>query len=410
MNPSKTLQISRLSHQGDGIAFDDEQTWFVAGALPGERVVAQGINRRGRNVFARCTAVLEASPRRVPAPCALAASCAGCDLQHLSSADQRAHKTQALLDQLARLGQCELPGLTAEPITGPDWGYRERARFAVERQGDRVHLAYRAPASRSPLRIERCPMLDPRLESTLATLADWAGRCPPSLIQKELRVALGEDGRVGVAVDGRGQPAPLDGPVVDARGDALNDAEPLHYHSADGLRVCFSAADFTQVNGALNRRVAERLLDWLQPQGERVLELFCGIGNFSLPLAARALEVVAVDSQRAQLARAADNAARNALHNVRFEQANLYKRPRLAIDPLTPVLVDPPRAGLGELLPQLVKAQPPRIAYLSCDSASFAKDAGKLVRAGYALEQLSYVDFFAQTGKIESMGLFRRAG
>lgn len=408
MTAAKTFEISRLSHQGEGIAFVDEHTWFVAKALPGETVEAQALQQRGRNVFARCTKVLEASPARIEAHCPLNESCGGCDFQHMSTIDQRAHKSAVLCDQLARLGKIEGAELTAAPITGSDWGYRERARFALERQGERVHLAYRAPASRSPIRVGKCPVLHPQLEQALASIADWASACPRTLLNKELRVALGEDGRVGIAVDGRGEAPPFDGPVVDSRGQALNANPPLFYTSTDAMRIEFSAADFTQVSTSLNREVTQRLLDWLQPDGQRVLELFCGIGNFSIPLAARAAEVIAVDSQQKQLDRAAENAKRNNLSNIRFERADLYKKANLEIDEYTPVLADPPRTGLGDVLPKLLKGKPPRIAYLSCDSASFAKDAGKLARAGYKLTQLSYVDFFAQTGKIEAMGLFTR--
>lgn len=409
MQESNTINITRLSHQGEGIAFVDENTWFVAKALPGEQVEAQALQQRGRNVFARCTRVLQASPARIQPHCQISASCAGCDLQHMSTEYQRSHKALALCDQLLRLGKIEDTALTALPITGTDWGYRERARFNLERQGEKLHLAYRAPASRSPVRIQDCVVLHPQLNSALADIAQWASSCPRTLVAQELRIALGEDGRIGIAVDGRGTPAPFDGPIVDLRGRALNDEPPLHYHNFENLRIEFTAADFTQVNSALNQQVTERLLSWLKPAGQRVIELFCGIGNFSLPLATKAAEVIAVDSQQRQLDRALSNANINNLHNIRFKRANLYKQVTVDIDEYSPVLVDPPRIGLGDLLPKLIKARPPRIAYLSCDSASFAKDAGKLVRAGYTLSQLSYVDFFAQTGKIEAMGLFERS-
>ncbi len=408
MHANKTLDIVRLSHQGEGIAFEGDQTWFVAKALPGERVAAQPLQTRGRNVFARCVDVLEAAPMRIDPPCPLHASCGGCDLQHISADVQRDHKATALCDQLMRIGKLDKPQLTAPPIVGDGWGYRQRARFGVERQANKTYLAYRAPASRSPIRVQHCPVLHPALDAALPRLTDWINASPRSLINSDIRLAVGEDGRVGIAVDGRGDAAPFDGPITDLRGLPLNDQAPLHYTSCSDLRIEFSAADFTQVNAELNRQVTERLMDWLQPDGQRVLELFCGIGNFSLPLATRAAEVLAIDSQQRQLDRATANAQRNQLQNLRFERADLYKRVTLELDEYTPVLLDPPRAGLGDLLPKLLNGRPPRIAYLSCDSASFAKDAGKLVRNGYQLSQLSYVDFFAQTGKIEAMGLFER--
>ncbi len=409
MHEIKTVDISRLSHQGEGIAFVDESTWFVAKALPGEQVEAQALQKRGRNVFARCSNVVQPSKQRIEAHCPLHASCGGCDLQHMSIADQREHKSKALCDQLTRLGKIEQRALTAEPIIGDTWGYRERARFTLERQADQIHLAYRAPASRSPIRVQNCPVLHPQLEAALPRITDWANKSEASLINKELRIALGDDGRVGIAVDGRGIAAPFEGPIIDGRGQAINEQPTLHYQTIDNLNIAFSAADFTQVNRALNQQVTERLLRWLRPEGQRVLELFCGIGNFSLPLASRAAELVAIDSQQKQLDRAAHNAKQNNLQNIQFIRADLYKRVKLDIDEYTPVLADPPRTGLGDVLPKLLKGKPPRIAYLSCDSASFAKDAGKLVQGGYALTQLSYVDFFAQTGKIEAMGLFERS-
>lgn len=409
MQDLKTLEISRLSHQGDGIAFDDDKTWFISKALPGEQVSAQAYQQRGRNIFARCTQVLRAAPERIEPHCELANVCGGCDFQHVSIEDQRNHKRQVLLDQLTRLGKIDHPAITDEPIVGEAWGYRERVRFIVERQTDQLHLAYRAPASSSPLRVRTCPVLHPTLQAALPGITQWANQCPKSLIQKELKVALGEDGRIGIAVDGRGVPASFDGPIVDFKGQSLNDQPSLHYTSLNNLRIQFSAADFSQVNTELNRRVTERLIDWLRPEGRRVLELFCGIGNFSIPIAQQASELIALDSQQKQLNRADTNALANSLSNVQFKRADLYKKVQLEIDNTTPVLVDPPRTGLGDVIKPLLKAQPPRICYLSCDSASFAKDAGKIARNGYRLSRLSYVDFFAQTGKIESMGLFESA-
>ncbi len=408
MQNSRTVDISRLSHQGEGIAFVDEQTWFVAKALPGERVVAQALQQRGRTVFARSVEVVNPAPERIPAHCPLHDSCGGCDLQHWGIEHQRTHKTDVLLDQLLRLGQVENAVLSASPLSGEGWGYRERVRFTLERQADKIHLAYRAPASRSPIRVTQCPVLHPALEAAIGSVVHWLNASPRALVRSEIRLALGADNRVGVAVDGRGEVAPFDGPVTDMRGQALNDQPSLYYENTGGLTIAFSAADFTQVNAALNRRVTERLIDWLKPENQRVLELFCGIGNFSLPLAAVAAEVVAIDSQQRQLDRAAANAQRNNLANIRFQRADLYKRVDLELDEYMPVLLDPPRSGLGDLLPKLLKGRPPRIVYLSCDSASFAKDAGKLTRGGYRLSELSHVDFFAQTGKIEAMALFER--
>lgn len=424
----QVLSVERLAPDGRGIAHEGGRTWFVAGALPGERVEARVLGARAQVVEARLERLLEAREPRRPEPCRHARVCGGCTLQHLPHADQLALKQQSLADQLARVARLE-PDEWAAPLSGPEFGYRRRARLAVrwDAKANRLDVGFRAAASQAIVSIEECPVLVRPLQ-TLAEALPAVLRSldkPQAVGHVELfdgdaqAVLLRHTAPLGAAdldrlrafcaahdaqlwLQGTGEPA------ADWPGTRLG-------YFLGTLSLQYRPGDFVQVNAGINQAMVEQALAWLAVQpGERVLDLFCGLGNFALPLAWEAREVVAVEGVDTMVARARDNAAANGLGNLHFYQADLSKA--LAEMPwaaggFDAVLLDPPRDGAFEVVQQMERLGAQRVLYVSCNPATLARDAAELVRQGFRLVRAGLLDMFPQTAHAEAMALFvRRAG
>ncbi len=421
-----------LSHEADGVVRIDGKAVFVAGALPGERVVLRRVRRHRNFDEAVLESVLVASPDRVAAPCPHYGTCGGCALQHLEPAAQLAFKQSQLLENLARLGDVE-PARLLEPLTGPVWGYRRRARLGIKyvtRKG-RVVVGFRERAAPYVADLHECRILAPPLDRLIDPLAELVGGLSIAARLPQAEVAAADNGCAVVL-------RVLDPPTA-ADLDRLRDFErsqgvrlylqpggpatvapltpghaPLHYRlDAFDVTLEFEPTDFIQVNARLNQSMVARAVEQLDPQpGDRVLDLFCGIGNFSLPLARRAAEVVGVEGEAVLVARAADNARRQAIGNASFVAADLAAL--VADAPWTMrrfdrVLLDPPRAGAREVLPVVGRCGAGRVVYISCHSGSLARDAGLLVREhGFRLVAAGVMDMFPHTTHVEAMAVFER--
>lgn len=428
-----TADIVDLDHDGRGIARVGGKVTFVRGALPGERVRYRLYRQGKQSDEALLGAVEQASPDRVEPRCAHFGVCGGCSLQHLSESGQRAFKQKQLLDALERIGRVT-PGQVAAPIAGPGWGYRRRARLSVKhvaRKGG-VLVGFREMDSPYVAQLESCVVLDPRVGLKLRALAEAIGRLDINTLVPQIEVAAAET--VTLVFRVMQQPTAADREVLLALGrehgfeihlqtGGLDTIEPLSGEatplrlSPDGsaLSLEFKPADFVQVNDSVNRQMVLQALDWLSGpdplRGRQVLELFCGLGNFSLPLAAAGASVTAVEGERGLVERARDNARRNRLE-IRFEQADLFV-PDATVDWLKArhdaVLLDPPRAGAREVLPAVADGMPARIVYVSCHPGTLARDAAFLVHErGYRLERAGILDMFPHTRHVESMALFVR--
>ena len=421
------LCIERLASDGRGIAFVEGRSWFVAGALAGEEVEARVLAARAQVVEARSERVLIPSALRREPACAHAGRCGGCTLQHLPHAEQLALKQRSLAEQMQRQAGVE-PDEWAAPLTGPELGYRRRARIAVrwDVKGKRLEVGFRAAASQDIVAIDDCPVLVQPLQPILRALPALLRTLdkPQALGHVELfhgtqaalllrhTAPLGEadlqrlrafcaEHQAQLWLHGAGEPEP---DVPEQRlGYRL---EPWN------LELQYRPGDFVQVNGAVNQAMVEQALDWLAPQtGERVLDLFCGLGNFALPLAQRVGEVVAVEGVQAMVARARENAAANGLGNLHFFQADLSKP--LAGAPwaahgFAAILLDPPRDGAFEVVKEIHRLGAQRLVYVSCNPATLARDAAELVRQGYRLKRAGILDMFPQTAHVEAMALFER--
>ena len=422
-------EIADLAHDGRGIARVDGKVVFIAGALPGERVRYRLTQVRRDADEGAVVAVESASPDRAEPQCPHFGVCGGCVLQHLSPAAQVAFKQKQLLDALSRIGGVA-PVQVAAPVTGPVWHYRRRARLGakhVPKKG-RVLVGFRERETPLIAAIDSCLVLDARVGRHIKALADLIGSLSIAAQLPQIEVACAD--HVVLVLRVLREPSAADRAMLSTfaaeQGFELwlqtggpDSIAPMGAtrtldYSPDGgpLRLQFGPLDFVQVNGELAQAMVRQALDWLQPQaGDRVLELFAGLGNFTAPLAAHGARVTAVEGEAALVQRGRANLQRNGV-DAEFLRADLFQP-----DAQAPwlrryydlALLDPPRSGAREILPALVATQPRRIVYVSCHPGTLARDAGELVRThGYTLTRAGVLDMFPHTAHVESMALFER--
>ena len=427
------LDVIDLSHDGRGVARHEGKAVFVAGALPGEKVRAQVRVSRKQFDEGSTLEVLTASPDRVTPRCAHFGVCGGCVLQHLAPHAQVAAKQHTLAENFERIGQVR-PERWLEPLAGEPWNYRRKARLGVKfvpKKG-RVLVGFREAADpRFIADVSRCEVLVEDVGSRIAAIAELVDALDARAQIPQIEVAAGDDRialvfrnlaplsqndrarllefgeREGFAIflqpGGNDTVTPLDG------GDPeLHFALPAH-----GVDYAFRPLDFIQVNGAMNQRMVEHALALLDPAPhQRVLDLFCGLGNFTLPLARRCARVVGVEGDAGLVRRAHENARRNGIANVEFHAADLVSDLRhepWVREGFDALLLDPPRTGADATIPQLPLDQVGRIVYVSCHPGSLARDAGMLVREhGYRLAAAGVMDMFPHTAHVESIALFER--
>jgi 23S rRNA (uracil1939-C5)-methyltransferase len=421
-------EIIDLTHDGQGVADLGGQRVFVAGTLPAERVVIAPRRRRRRFQEAELLSVVHAAPDRVAPRCEYFGVCGGCALQHLAYDAQVRFKQRAVEQTLARIGGVA-PETWLAPITGPEWNYRRRARLGVkfvEAKG-RVLVGFRERAAPYITDMRRCPVLVPPFDTMLGDLAaeieaaDIKQRLPqieaaagdraaaivlrvldaPSAGDRARFLALGE--RLGVDVylqtGGVGTVAPLGA------------ARPLDYRlGAFDVTLEYAPTDFIQINAAVNERMVAAAVELAEPgPADRVLDLYCGLGNFSLPFARRAGEVLGVEGEAGLVARAVRNAAANGIANARFLAADRAEAEwSFYREPFDLVVLDPPRTGAAEAVGQIARMRPRRVVYVSCHPATLARDAKVLVAAGFRLRAARVLDMFPHTHHVEAMALFER--
>ena len=431
----ETAVIESSTHDGRGIAAVNGKKVFVAGALPGETV--EFIRRKSRRNFdeAQLLEVIEASEDRITAKCEAFGRCGGCSLQHVTEDYQRDIKSQALKDNLERIGKVE-PDTWLPPMIGPAWNYRRRARIAVKdvRAKGRVLVGFRERHAPFITDMHRCEVLTKPIDGLLDELSEMIGnlsiraRLPqieiaaaenatamvfrvldaPTDADKEVLIAFGASHDIRIYL----QPGGLDSLQL-IQPESFD--EPLYYTLPDfDIRIDFEPIDFVQVNGEINRRMVNFAVEHLRPgPDDRVLDLYCGIGNFSLPLARKSGAVLGVEGEQGLVARAAGNAQKNGLENLEFRVADLSKIDgseawvKAGCDRL---LLDPARSGAAEIVACIEVLAPERIVYVSCHPGTLARDAGLLVHEhGYRLESAGIIDMFPHTAHVESIAVFTQA-
>ncbi len=428
-----TVSIESLSHEGRGISHIDGKTLFVDGALPGETVTARFTRKRGRFDEARTVDVIEAADNRTTPHCPHFGVCGGCSLQHMQHEQQIAHKQAVMLEQMQHIG-----GVTPEeilpPLTGPLWGYRRKARLGVKlvpKKGG-VLVGFRERGQPYITDMNICPILHPLVGNRINELRELIGTLTARDRIPQIEVAIDDEQAVlifrhldelndadkeiltsyakqtGIAI--YLQPG---GP------DSIHPLEPadgvqLQYGLDDfDITIKFRADDFTQVNSGINRSMLARAIEFLQPNEEdSILDLFCGLGNFTLPIARQAGLVIGVEGDAGLVERARANARFNLIDNVSYESVNLMAEPiqgDFMHKAYNKMLLDPPRSGAIEILQQLELSTIQRIVYISCNPATLARDTGYLVQEkGFKLLQAGIMDMFPHTSHVESMAVFEK--
>jgi len=432
LNETLTGRVDDLNQEGWGVVRGGK-TVFVAGALPGE-LVEYRIRRRERSHDeAEVVRVLERSPDRIEPGCAHFGICGGCSLQHLAPASQLAIKDNMLRETLRRIGKVEparwLPPLAAEP-----WGYRRRARLGarfVHAKG-RSLVGFREKMSSYVADVQQCRVLAPPVGELIGPLSELVTKLSIPMRIPQIEVAVADNATVLVmrtlsplsAADRQllqdfARQHDVHWLLQAGRPDQLESLQgevpPLWYALPDyDLRLAFQPADFIQVNGAMNRRLIAQVLALLELDAQsQVLDLFCGLGNFTLPIARTARAVVGMEGEAGLIERARANAMANGLNNTRFAVANLAGEEAaarclaLAQDGgYSHVLVDPPRTGAADILPALARLGPRRLVYVSCHPGSLARDLGILVSEhGFSLAAAGIVDMFPHTSHVESVAV-----
>lgn len=433
INREFEIDISDLLHDGRGVGRIDGKAVFVSGALPGETVRAKQTGRNRHFDEAQAIEVLVASPDRIQPLCEHFGVCSGCVLQHLQQDRQIAAKEHVLLENLARIGHVDADTVLA-PLVDVAWGYRRKGRFSVryvEKKG-RTVVGFREINPRFVAEVTHCHTIVPELGSRVGELAELvdsldgkrsipqiefiAGDGPVALIFRHLEPLAETDlGRLASFARESGfaiflQPGGSESvrPLWPEEGVDLAFSIPAY-----DLSLAFRPLDFIQVNAGLNQKMIARAMQLLDPQpADRILDLFCGLGNFTLPLARLGGQVVGVEGDAGLVARARENAQRNGLDNVQFHAADLAAD--VASEPwmkqgFNKLLIDPPRAGAAEVLAQMPLKGIGRIVYISCHPGSLARDAGFLVKErGYRLIAAGAMDMFPQTAHVESIALFEK--
>ena len=429
-DPVETV-IETLSHDGRGIARIEGKTVFIDGALTGETVRFLYTKKNSKFDEGKTVEVLaNTSADRVEPKCQHFGVCGGCSLMHMSPEAQLSLKQTTLAEQLSHFGNLT-PESWLAPLTGPLWGYRRKARLGVKYvpKKERVLVGFREKGSPFLAVLDQCEVLDQRVGSRLAELGEMIKGLEAHNRIAQIEVAM-DDEHVALvfrnldplsesdqqALINYGQQHDLWIYLQSGGPDTVIPIWPenpqLHYAPEADLQLNFEPNDFTQVNAEINHKMIQRTLELLDVSADdRILDLFCGLGNFTLPLASRVTEVVGVEGDANLVKHARQNATLNNLNNATFEQADLtqtqLKDYPWAKAGFNKILLDPPRSGAFEVLSQLADLGAERLVYVSCNPATLARDAGELVeKYGYTLVTAGIMDMFPHTQHVESIALF----
>ncbi|WP_426994147.1 23S rRNA (uracil(1939)-C(5))-methyltransferase RlmD [Methylomonas sp. CM2] len=426
-----TVTIESLSHDGRGISHVNGKVVFIDEALPGESVDFVYTDSRRDYAEGKVVKLHDRNPHRVDPACPHFGSCGGCSFQHVDDAEQIHFKEDLLREQFRRIGKVEIPQIW-EALTGPHWGYRTKARMGVKwvAKKGRVLVGFRERRNPYLAEIDACKVMYPIVGEKLTLLGDMIAGLTIKDKIPQIEVAIGDHEcvlafrvleaptaedkqrmrefahrhQISICLQPKGPDSivPLDGEP---------EVIPSYALPEYGVKFNFRPAMFTQVNYDINRQMIARALAALElTKADRVLDLFCGLGNFTLPLATRAGYVVGIEGDTPLVNHARENARLNRLDNVEFHVADLTKDVRdqpWSQQKFTKVLLDPSRAGASEVLHNFKHWRPERIVYVSCNPSTLARDAGILVNElGYQLVKAGVMDMFPQTAHVESIALF----
>lgn len=433
------LEIESLDYQGVGVARFQGKTWFVENALPQEKVEVRVLEEKKQYGHGVTKKILQRCEQRIEPKCGYYAECGGCQMQHIPLQLQRQIKQQALQRHLNRL-QSEI---NFQPmLAGEEWGYRRRLRLSIlfDKKSKTLSFGLRRRRSNAIVNIAHCAVAEPQLNLVVKALSQWL----PAWCAKErlghIELVAADNG-IAMLLRHLGEVQEKDKVrllafaaeyqlqlfVSEQQNEIQHWAGETPYYSltndqlancqlANGQKLAFSVRDFIQVNRTLNQRMIDTALDWLDlSQNDRVLDLFCGMGNFTLPLSQRLSSneqsAVGIEGVAEMVQQAQRNAEANQLKNVAFYQADLdrtFDDQPWAKRPFNKVLLDPPRSGALFALPYICRLQAEKILYVSCNPATLLRDSEYLLQHGYKIEKSAAIDMFPHTAHLESITLFSR--
>jgi 23S rRNA (uracil1939-C5)-methyltransferase len=431
-NPVKVV-IESLAHDGRGIAHVDGKVIFIDEALPGEELAFIYTDSRKDYAEGKVVNLITRSDIRVEPECPHFGICGGCSFQHVAADEQIKLKQGLLKEQFSGIGKVEIEQIW-QPLTDEHWGYRRKARMGVKyvAKKGRVLVGFRERRNPFLAEMESCKVMHPIVGTKLMALSEMIGQLsikdkipqievalgdtdcvlafrvlePATDEDKEIMRRFGHQHEMSICLQSKGPDTikPLEGEP---------EVFPEYSLPEQGLTFKFKPAMFTQVNYGINRKMVTRALEALElTKDDIVLDLFCGLGNFTLPLATKAKHVVGIEGDLPLVNHAKENARLNNVDNVEFHVADLTKEVSQfswAKQKFTKVLLDPSRSGASEVLHHLKKWQPELIVYVSCNPSTLARDAGILVNdLGYKLVKAGVMDMFPQTGHVESIALFKK--
>ncbi|WP_435236576.1 23S rRNA (uracil(1939)-C(5))-methyltransferase RlmD [Psychromonas sp. PT13] len=426
----KNVQVEKLDHQGRGIAYFQKKPLFIDGALPGEKLDIQILESKKRYSKGAIKKINQASDLRIESSCPHYSECGGCHLQHLSHQSQLEVKANGLVSLFKRFAK-QAPEQLEPAIVDQPWGYRRTARFGLQfdRKTKQLRMGFRRALSNDLIEQTVCPVLLPQLETLIVPLKTlWGGLESKAdlghvelisadqgavVLLRHLKALSNADINALLAFSNEHQ---VQFYTQDSHHQltCLNNNEQLSYQLTEWkCTLNFNATDFLQVNSNVNQQMVAQALNWLSlNKRDVVLDLFCGLGNFTLPIAKQVNKVIGIEGIQKMVDRATDNAALNQIDNAVFHQADLsasdVEKQAWAKEEFNKVLLDPARAGAFECMPFIIKLRPSHIVYVSCDPLTLARDSQLLLDGGYKLEKLGLLDMFPQTMHMESMALFVR--
>lgn len=433
MSENTKSTIDKLTHDGRGIARINGKITFITDALPGEEVTFHYTKKRSQYDEGQLDAVITPSADRVKPECQHYGICGGCSLQHMHHRLQITTKQALLLAQLEHIGKVQ-PLHILPPIISEPWGYRRKARLGVKHvaKKHKVLVGFRERNPRFIADIQSCSVLHPSVGKKISALSELIASLEAHQQIPQIEVAIGDDatGLVFrhlaplIASDieklrSFGQVHQLHIYLQPKSNDSVyllwpeNTSPLLSYKFPTyDLELLFHPMDFTQVNNNINQQMVTQAIKLLAPQeNEHILDLFCGLGNFTLPLAKHCQRVTGVEGTEAMVKRAQANAAHNNITNTEFYAADLTQDISNAVwaqKKYEKILLDPPRSGAFELVTQIAGFQAQRIVYVACNPATLARDAAELVKQGYQLTHAGILDMFPHTSHVESMAVFEK--
>lgn len=421
-----TVTIEALDAFGQGVAKHQGKTLFVTGALPGEKVEVSISEDKRQYARGKATQLLTRSPERQTPRCPHFGVCGGCQQQHASEELQQQSKRDALERQLSQA--CAQPLRVEQIIHGDRWEYRRRARLSLrwDNKQQQLEMGFRQQGSNAIVAISECPVMVQSLSLLLPLIRECLSALQGVRDLGHLELVQAENTRVLVLrhlkplsltdqqkLERFSQSHQLTLFFAPDSGTLQHICGEMPYYQIDNLKLYFSPQDFIQVNDKVNQQMVTTALAWLGLKpGDRVLDLFCGMGNFTLPLGQSVENVVGVEGVEALVRQGAYNAQQNHLPNVTFYQHDLEQEVTgqpWATQGFSKVLLDPARAGAAGIIPHIIALSPQRIVYVSCNPATLARDSEALLSAGYTPERVAMLDMFPHTSHLESMVLFSRA-